>query len=158
MQPGCATYVLGSPYPYLGNQMSGQTTLADGPSPNLLSFARRLARAALPTPVVDRRSLKRQLFFAEPALLIPMSRDQEPLGEPLQAVTRDMSLPSGLGLIVEESPKHTLYSVQFTVAERDCNLLAELKWHQPMGPFHCVGLRALQRLDEPTCETDVGDH
>ena len=129
--------------------MSNQAELTTEPSANLLSFAQRLARATLPLPKADRRATERQLYFAEPAVLVPVDELQEPCGEPLQAVTRDISLPSGLGLIVEESPSQERYVVQFTAAGRESNLLVEVKWHKPMGPFYYVGLQALERLSGP---------
>lgn len=93
----------------------------------------------------DRRSSSRTSLVA-PALVQPVDNTTHPLGEPIEAVTRDVS-PRGIGLIFKQLPNHDLLAVQFMMEEKESYLLCAAKWHEPAGPFVFVGLDVVRKLD-----------
>ena len=116
-------------------------------SPELLAFAKRQARLDVDQmpPAQDRRETFR-VPFTVPAVALPVDESLTRVGEPIAAVTRDMTRV-GVGLIVEyDLDVGNLLAVRFSFNKNDVCLLAEVLWSKPMAPFYYVGLRAVKSL------------
>ena len=111
----------------------------------LLSFARRQHQL---NPQyrhpLDRRSEERRKVIA-PATIRPVTHQLRPLAGPIDVVTRDIS-QSGIGLVLDEKPKHDYYTVKTTIGEEELYVLAMVIWCEPRGPFEFVGMEVVRRL------------
>jgi hypothetical protein len=124
------------------------SSVAARPSAELVSFARRQIRNARANECLfsERRSEAR-LHLAVPVLVRPLDDDFNPVGEYFSAVTRDIS-PSGVGLIAEQPISYRHVVLRMHLANEEVTVIAEVKWHKPMGPFEGIGCRFVRKSHE----------
>ena len=126
------------------------SAIAARPPEELVSFADRHIRNARANErlYLERRSETRQPLVL-PVLVQPLDEDSTPVGEAFSAVTRDIS-PSGVGLIAAQPIRHKQLALQMHLAHEEVNVIAEVRWCKPMGPFEGIGCRFIRKLnDEP---------
>ena len=128
--------------------MSEVANITVAPSPELLAFAERDAAAADPiSATIAERREKVRLPFTVPAVVQLVDGELNALGEPIAAVTRDMTT-DGLGLILDRSVNAgETIEVQFNMGGKDLNMIGDVLWCRSTGPFHVVGVRIVRSLD-----------
>lgn len=113
------------------------------PPSELVDFAERQVRHAR-FEGSDRRTEKRHLMVV-PALLLPLDSSGRAQGPPFPAVTRDISTKA-IGLIHTDSLRHSRLALHIQLAGVQANVIAELVWCQPLGPFYFSGCRFVEKL------------
>ena len=113
------------------------------PPPELIDFAERQVRHAR-FEGSERRAETRHLMVV-PALLLPVDHQQRALGDSFPAVTRDISAKA-IGLIHTDAIRHNRLALHIQLAGAEANLIAELVWCQPLGPFYFSGCRFIKKL------------
>ena len=123
------------------------------PSAELVDFAELQVRTAQNTGV-ERRSQRRNLIVV-PVLIRPCNHEFRACGDLVAGMTRDIS-KRAIGLIHEENlEQHNLFAIQLDLADEHVNLMTEVVWCQPLGPYYFSACRFAQRLQsfpygEPT--------
>lgn len=112
----------------------------------LVSFVQRLVRNARAYAGVERRSARRELLVV-PVQVVPVDHAFTPIGDEFTVVTRDIS-PHGIGLVHFERLKHRLLAMQTHLCGEEANLVGEIVWQKPLGPFELIGCRFVARLRE----------
>jgi hypothetical protein len=115
------------------------------PPRELLSFVERQIRNAPRHTGPERRSENRYLM-AVPVLVQPVDKKHNPIGDAFAAVTRDIS-PTAIGLVHTEEVAHRLLAIQMRLADELVNVIVELLWCEPLGPFEYLGARFVAKLD-----------
>ena len=112
----------------------------------LLAFVRRMQRNSEIHPYAEKRSEEREPFVAT-VLAVPLDSEFNPVGNKFTVVSRDIS-SRGIGLVHSERLSHQLLGLQTCLAGEEVNLVAEIVWQKPMGPFEYIGCRFVSRLRE----------
>ncbi len=121
-------------------------------SSELVAFARRqLVNATLYKGDQRRREQRHPMML--PVLAVPVDDDNQPIGDPFEVITRDVAATS-IGLIHAEQMRHDRIAIHMTLANTDVDLVVELKWKGPLGPFYGSGGDYLERLDRFPCASD----
>ncbi len=115
------------------------------PPRELLSFVERQIRNARSCSGVERRSDRRYLM-AVPVLAQPVDAEHNPIGGAFAVVTRDIS-PKSIGLVHTDKVDHQWLALQMRLAGELVNVLVEVLWCEPLGPFEYVGGRFVAKLD-----------
>ena len=118
------------------------------PPPELIDFAERQVRHAR-FEGSERRAETRHLMVV-PALLLPVDQRQRPQGTSFPAVTRDISAKA-IGLIHTDAIRHNRLAIHINLAGVEANVMAELVWCQPLGPFYFSGCRFIKKLEQFPC-------
>ena len=114
------------------------------PSQLLIAFAQRQVSRARFYPDHERRNESRHLI-AMPVTVVPIDRRLNPIAPAMAMMTRDIS-SQGVGLIYEQELEHALIALQLALPGEDANLIAEVRWTQPMGPFYHIGCKVIDKL------------
>ena len=114
-------------------------------SNELIDFARRQLVNATLFSGDDRRAEHRHLMLV-PVWVVPVDEDNQPIGEPVQLITRDVSA-SSIGLFHEDEITHDRLALHMRLASTDVNLVIRVIWVQPAGPFYGLAGTYLERLD-----------
>jgi len=127
-----------------------------------VSFAKRQIRDAQFYKLFDRRIDRRsetRHSMAVPVLVQPVDEQFNPVGESFAVVTRDLSA-TGIGLIHSRPIDHKLLALQLQLAGEEVNVIVEVAWCKPMGPFEYLGGRFISRLERfpQQTERDGGPH
>ena len=124
-------------------------------SSELVAFARRqLVNATLYKG--DRRRREERHPMMLPVLVVPVDEDNQPISVPFEVITRDVAATS-IGLIHAEQMPHDRIAIHMTLANTEVDLVVELKWREPLGPFYGSGGDYLERLDRFPCDPDCLD-
>jgi len=115
-----------------------------GPTKELIAFAERQVRNAHRYTDFERRSEHRH-FMVVPVLAVPVDEQHNPIGDPIAMVTRDVS-PTGIGLIHCHSIPHGLTAFHMQIAGEEVNLIADILWSKPLGPFEYSGGQYVAKL------------
>jgi len=114
--------------------------------PELVDFARRQVVNALMYKGDERRREARMPMII-PVRMVVVDDDNQPLGEPLQAVTRDVS-NSSIGLIHIDPLQGERFAIEMSLAQTDVVMIIALMWTGAMGPFYGTAGRFIEKLDE----------
>jgi hypothetical protein len=111
----------------------------------LVDFARRqLVNATLYRGDERRREERHPMMV--PVLAVGVDENNQPLGEPFEAITRDVAATS-IGLFHAEPILHDRLAIHMTLANTDVDLVIALKWKRPMGPFYGSAGVYMDKLD-----------
>jgi hypothetical protein len=129
----------------------------DNPSPpkELIDFAERHVRNAIPHDQSERRSERRH-FMVVPVLAVPVDEQFRPIGDPTAIVTRDIS-SHGIGLVHLRPLELGLLALRMQLAGEEVNVVIELAWSKPLGPFELSGGRFVAKLKHlPSADPSQG--
>jgi len=70
-----------------------------------------------------------------PVLVVPVDDENQPIGETFEVITRDVS-SSSVGLIHARQILNDRLAIHMSLANTDVDLVIELIWKRPMGPFY----------------------
>ena len=115
------------------------------PSPELLSFVKRQVRNAQLHRDAERRSENRS-SIAVPAVVQPLDKHHQPVGEAFAVVARDIS-PKGIGLVHTERIDHKLLALQISLGGEEANLVVRVVWNMGLGPFYGIGGEFVAKWD-----------
>jgi hypothetical protein len=114
-------------------------------SPEFVDFARRQLVNATSYANLEKRVEDRHPMML-PALLVELNENDEPIGEVIEAVTRDVASTS-IGLFHEEALPSKRYAIHFFIANAEVNLVLQIIWRSEMGPFYGSAGWYVKRLD-----------
>ena len=124
-------------------------------SSELVAFARRqLVNATLYKGDQRRREERHPMML--PVLAVSVDESNQPIGDPFEVITRDVAATS-IGLIHAEHMPHDRIAIHMTLANTEVDLVVELKWREPLGPFYGSGGAYLERLDRFPCDPECLD-
>ena len=112
----------------------------------LFDFTRRQVVNALMYKGDERRREARMPMIV-PVRMVVVGDDNQPLGEPFQAVTRDVS-NSSIGLIHIKPLEGERFAIEMSLAQTDVVMIIALMWTGPMGPFYGSAGQFIEKLDE----------
>ena len=115
-------------------------------SQELADFARRQYVNARLYKGEERRIEGRHMMMM-PVWVVPVNSDNEATGEPIQIITRDIS-SRGIGLYHEAPINDDRLAIQFEIADTEVNLVIDLLWMRPMGPFYGSAGSYAEKLDQ----------
>ncbi|MGI9473957.1 MAG: hypothetical protein ACR2NZ_20605 [Rubripirellula sp.] len=118
----------------------------------LVDFARRQFVNATYYRGGERRSEQRHVLMI-PVVVVCVDEDNQPLDEPFEVITRDVSATS-VGLFHTDEIKHDRIAVHMLLAGTEVNLIVSLKWRSPMGPFYGSGGIYIEKLEQFPCDLD----
>jgi hypothetical protein len=113
------------------------------PSKELLAFAeRQVCQARIYEELgvyseSDRRNEHRNLIVV-PVSIQPLDERFESCGDPMVAVTRDIS-PTAIGLFHVEPIDTGLLVIRMRLCDEDVNVVARISWCDGYGPFYRSG-------------------
>ena len=113
------------------------------PSPELLEYARQQDGKAISSH--NEKRLHQRMPAAIPATVQPVSYSLAPLGNPVTAVTSNLS-PLGMTLHTEAWPGGILFAVQLMIDGVAHRVLVKEKWCEWHEPFVSVGVRVLKQF------------
>ena len=124
------------------------------PTPQLTAFVNRLNRNKRLYAGPDRRIDCRQPVVL-PVVVRPIDEQGRPLAPPLAMVTRDVST-WGVGLVHEQPLFYDRLALRMIVDGEEVNLVGEVRWREPLGPFYMCGCKVVAKLFEfPTWSASV---
>lgn len=114
-------------------------------SSSLVAFAKRqLVNATLYKGDQRRREQRHPMML--PVLTVGVDQANAPISEPFEVITRDVA-PASIGLLHAEHMPFERIAIHFELAKTNVDLVIELKWREPMGPFYGSGGVYSARLD-----------
>ena len=116
----------------------------------LVDFARRQLVNATYYRGGERRREQRRVMTI-PVVVVCVDEKNQPIGEPFEMITRDVSATS-IGLIHVDEIEHDRIAIHMHLADTEVNLVVSLKWRSPMGPFNGSGGTYVDKLAEFPCE------
>ena len=81
-----------------------------------------------------------------PALVQPVDEKFNAIGDCFTVVTRDIS-PKGIGLVHSRRLDQKLLALQMRLADEEVNVVVEVLWCRPFGPFEYIGGRFVAKLN-----------
>ena len=112
----------------------------------LVDFARRQIVNATMYKGDERRQEDRHMMML-PVRAVRVDENNQPLGETFDLITRDVSA-SAIGLIHSQRIHGKRLAIQFVMAGTEVNLVIDIAWSGPMGPFYGAGGPFVERLDQ----------
>lgn len=103
----------------------------------LVAFARRQIVNAVLYRGDERRRRDRHHMML-PVRAVPVDKYNRPCGQPFDLITRDISATSISLLHTEEITDERL-GLQFRIAGDDVNVVIDIVWSEPLGPFYGAG-------------------
>lgn len=126
-------------------------------SQELVDFARRqLVNATLYRGNDDDRRHEQRKPMMLPVIAVPVDEDNQPLGDPFELITRDVS-PTSIGLLSDKRITRERLAIHLAIAGTEINLVIVVLWSDPMGPFFGAGGRYVEILSEFPCELNCLD-
>jgi hypothetical protein len=80
-----------------------------------------------------------------PVLAQPVDEEFNAIGDPFAIVTRDIS-SKGVGVVHLRPIAHRFLALQMRLGDEDVNLVAEISWCRPLGPFYYAGGSFVSKL------------
>ena len=112
----------------------------------LFDFARRqVASAMMYKGDEHRRELRNPMVL--PVRMVAVDDSNQPIGEPFQVVTRDVSKNS-IGLIYLDKIQGDRFAIHMLLAQTDVFMVIWLTWSGPMGPFYGAAGEYVEKLTE----------
>lgn len=115
------------------------------PPQELIDFAERHIRNASVYSKLERREQKRH-FIVVPVVAVPVDEQFQPIGDAVALVTRDIS-SKGIGLVHFEPLSQGLLAIRMRLAGDEVNVVIEIGWSKPLGPFELSGGRFVAKLE-----------
>lgn len=116
------------------------------PPSELVEFARRQVFNALYDKRLERRSVGRTAMVV-PGFAQPVDGDSRPIGAPFDIVTRELS-SKGADLVHFDPITHDKLALFMRFEHEEVNLLVQVKWRRPLGPFNDCGVEFITRLKD----------
>lgn len=101
----------------------------------------------------ERRQDKRHTM-AIPVVIIRLDDDNQPIGDPIEVITRDVS-PTSIGFFHTQPLEAHRLAVKLRLAETEVNLVVLMEWHADAGPFYGMGGAYIEKLDRFPVEIDA---
>ena len=118
-------------------------------SSELVAFAKRqLVNATMYKGDQRRRETRCPMML--PVMAVPVDSQFKPIGDPFEMITRDVSSQS-IGLIHAQQLVDDRIAIHLVLAGTQVDLVIELCWSEPMGPFYGSGGVYLAKLNEFPC-------
>ena len=73
--------------------------------------------------------------MAIPVVIIRLDDDNQPIGDPIEVITRDVS-PTSIGFFHTQPLEAHRLAVKLRLAETEVNLVVLMEWHADAGPFY----------------------
>ena len=115
-------------------------------SQELSDFAKRQFLNSTVYKGGERRQDKRHTM-AIPVIVIRLDEDNQPVGDPLEVITRDVS-PTSIGFFHTDALDTNRIAVKLKLADTEVNLVVLLEWQADAGPFYGMGGVYVEKLDE----------
>lgn len=112
----------------------------------LVAFARRQIVNATLYKGDERRNEGRHHMLL-PIRAVPIDHNNHALGETFDLITRDISA-SAVSLIHTESILNDRLAIQLRIAGECVNVVIEVIWSEPLGPFYGAGGEFCEKLDQ----------
>jgi len=93
----------------------------------------------------ERRQDKRHTM-AIPVVVIGLDEQNQPVGNPIEVITRDVS-PTSIGFFHTEKLDADRLAVKLKLADTEVNLVVLMEWHADAGPFYGMGGAYIEKLD-----------
>ncbi len=113
---------------------------------DIFALIQQLSESRQVQPLDDRRIHKRQFIFL-PVQVTFLDSDGEPLGKPIDAITRDLSM-AGLGILSTSAEIGDTAVIRFE--ESGENVRVDVVYCQPCGPFFQIGTHFSVDWDAPS--------
>ena len=110
-----------------------------------MAFVERQVRNARLYCGSEKRSEPRH-FMAVPVIAVPVDEQFRAIGDPIALAARDIS-KKGIGLVHPQPIGHGLTAVQMHLAGEEVNVVVDILWSKPLGPFECSGGGFVAKLD-----------
>ncbi|MHC4178419.1 MAG: PilZ domain-containing protein [Planctomycetota bacterium] len=123
------------------------------PPAELVSFVERNVRDARSYSGPERR-MERRYLMAVPVLAQHVDERSSALGDPFAVVSRNIS-PTGIGLVHTKPIEQTLLAIQMFLADEEVNLVVDVVWCKPLGPFYYFGGTFVKKLPSFPCPAEV---
>jgi hypothetical protein len=94
----------------------------------------------------ERRQDKRHTM-AIPVVVVPLDEDNQPVGDPIEVITRDVS-PTSIGFFHTEPLDVNRLAVQLKLADTEVNLVVLMEWQADAGPFYGMGGVYVEKLED----------
>jgi len=114
-------------------------------SQELVDFARRQLVNAVMYKGDERRRDQRYPMMV-PVLVVAVDEDNQPIGETIEVISRDVANNS-IGLFHTDKITAKRLAIHMLLANTEVNLVIEVTWEGPQGPFRGFGGRYVDRLD-----------
>jgi hypothetical protein len=111
-----------------------------------IEFARRQLVNATLYKGPDKRTEGRHPMML-PALVVPIDERNQPIDDVFEVVTRDVASTS-IGLFHQEPLNHKRLALHMFMAGTEVNLVLQIVWKGPMGPFYGSAGWYVDRLEE----------
>lgn len=118
----------------------------------LVDFARRQLVNSMHYRGGERRSRTQHVMMI-PVVVVGLDEDNQPVGEPFEVISRDVS-PTSIGLFHTDETEQPRIAIHMNLVDTEVNLIVELKWRRPMEPFYGSGGEYVEKLDRFPCELD----
>jgi hypothetical protein len=113
-------------------------------SQELIDFARRQLVNAVMYKGDERRRDQRYPMML-PVLVVPVDEDNQAIGEMFEVISRDVASNS-IGLFHTEKISHHRVAIHMLLANTEVNLVIEVTWEGPQGPFRGFGGRYVDKI------------
>jgi hypothetical protein len=112
----------------------------------LVAFARRQIVNATLYKGDERRGEGRHHMLL-PIRAVAVDQANRPTGEPFDLVSRDISA-SGISLVHTETIRDERMAIQLRIAGETVNVVIDVVWSEPLGPFYGAGGEFRDKLDQ----------
>lgn len=112
----------------------------------LVDFARRQLINAVLYKGDERRREQRYPMML-PILVVPVNTSNQAIGQTFEVISRDIA-SNTIGLFHVERIVHPRLAIYMKLANTDVNLVIEVTWEGPLGPFRGLAGRYLEKLDQ----------
>jgi hypothetical protein len=100
----------------------------------------------------ERRQDKRHTM-AIPVVIVRLNDENQPVGDPIEVITRDVS-PTSIGFFHNEPLDADRLAVNLKLADTEVNLVVLMEWRADAGPFYGMGGAYIEKLDAFPVEID----
>ena len=122
-------------------------------SQELSDFAKRQFLNSTVYKGGERRQDKRHTM-AIPVVVIRLDEDNQPIGNPIEVITRDVT-PTSIGFFHVQPLEAPRLAVQLKLADTEVNLVVLMEWQADAGPFYGMGGAYIEKLEECPVEIEV---
>lgn len=122
-------------------------------SQELSDFAKRQFLNSTVYKGGERRQDKRHTM-AIPVVVIRLDEDNQPIGNPIEVITRDVT-PTSIGFFHVQPLEAPRLAVQLKLADTEVNLVVLMEWQADAGPFYGMGGAYIEKLEEFPVEIEV---
>ncbi len=84
--------------------------------------------------------------MAIPVVVISLDEQNQPVGNPVEVITRDVS-PTSIGFFHTENLDADRLAVKIKLADTEVNLVVLMEWHSDARPFYGMGGVHIEKLD-----------